>query len=529
MTTAADATLFTEPNPRAANIEWTPDLIRAAEIQASGGNLTLAADLVTFCRGDTKVQGDLRTRTRVLLGLPLTFEPGKGRKRKSSRVIKALEAEEDWWAALPEEQQSEVLIWGALLGVALVQNVWERDAKTGRVIPKARVWNPRWLRRDGDRWLLRVADGPFSTKEIEITPNDGTWWIYAPEGGNQPWMNGAWRAIARWVLLKLYALVDWGTYSGVKGGGVFLAKSPEKAEKSHRQALVDDLENVGRKAAIGLPHGWDVELLESTADSSRTFERQTETADRQIGYGLLGHNQTSEEGGSFAKAQSLDGVRVAILQSDATGFSTAVHDGLLVFWAEFNFGSADAAPWPHIEAAIPEDIKATAEAMSAALDASAKAMTQGIPVDREELARIYQIPVVEGAEFTDPQPPPAAPGQGDDEDEEEDDAPAPKKKPAAKAFITRAAKEGVSTAGRDDGQRYADNVGTEVRELVADEFRGDVAALRRLVAGAKDYKDLRARVVEFYEGLDPKTVARIAEKALILSKLGGHLSVLEDV
>lgn len=537
---AAESTVFVEPMARRSSVVWDPDLIRAAEIQADGGDLTLAADLCDFIRTDAKVQGDLKVRAGTLLGLPLTFEPGMGRARRANRVIKALEAEEDWWKAFPEGDVRDVLAWGSVFSFALCQNAWQLDPKSGRMIPRLRVWNPRWLRRTEGTWKLRVADGTFGTREIDITPNDGTWWFYAPDGGNdKPWMNGAWRSISRWVLLKRYALGDWGNYSGRKGSGVMLVTGGTDQHKDHRRKICDDLSNIGRDASVGVPDGWDVELIESTANTSQTFEKQTNNADRQIGYALLGHNQTSEEGGSFAKAQSLNGVRVQVLQSDAEGLSTSVHDGALEFWAAFNFGTKDVAPWPAWDASEPEDTKADADAMLAALDAAAKARALGIPVDREALAKKYKIPVVEGAEFLEPAPLPDPNAPQNSGDDEEEDEPPPKKKffsaaqraaiASAVSAVERAATEGVSVQGARDGQRYADALGTDVRNRVQKEFRADVAALRIVIDGAKDFKDLRKRIVDFYEGLDPATIAKLTEKALILSRLGGQFSVLEDL
>lgn len=543
MNQVADTTVYREPHTRSASVEWTPDLIRQAELQAGIGNLRLAADLCDFCFTDAKVLGDLDIRSGTLLGLPFSFEAGMGRKK--NRAIRALEAGEDWWSAFPEAQQIELLRWGALLGAGLAQNGWVLDETSGRVVPHLKVWNPRNLRQLGDgTWLLTVADGDFGTKEITITPGDGVWWLYTPKGGSQPWMRGAWRAISRWVLLKRYALVDWGNYSGRKGSGIFLGIPPEGAKPEHRKALAEDLADMGRDAAVVPPPGYDVKLIESTANTSQTFEKQTDTANREIGYGLLGHNQTSEQGGSFAKAQSLNGVRVQVLAADAAGYATAIHDGALTFWAEFNFGSALLAPWPTWDATVPEDTKSEAEAANSALDAVDKAITLGFPVDRPAVAKKFKIPVLEGEEFAEPKPlpKPVAPGQKPDANTEDDVAdgkakPKPKKPPTkvhdifgrVVGEVIPRALPAISRSGLTNGQLYADAVADDARDSAAKVFRGDLKELLDVIEGAETYDELRTKLVAFYVDLDGSKLAKLTEKAIVLAQLGGRLGVLEDL
>lgn len=568
MNQAANTTVYREPNTRSASVEWTPDLIRQAELQAGIGNLRLASDLCDFCFTDAKVLGDLDIRSGTLLGLPFSFEPGEGPRK--NRAIRALEAGEDWWLAFPEAQQIELLRWGALLGIGLAQSAWELDERSGRVVPHLKVWNPRNLRQLGDgTWLLTVADGDFGTKEITITPGDGVWWLYTPKGGSQPWMRGAWRAISRWALLKRYALADWGNYSGRKGSGIFLGIPPEGAKPEHRKALAEDLADMGRDAAVVPPPGYDVKLIESVANTSQTFEKQTDTADRQIGYGLLGHNQTSEQGGSFAKAQSLNGVRVQVLASDAAGYATAIHDGALVFWAEFNFGTALVAPWPTWDSSPPEDLEAGATAMSSMAKAVEDMRAQGINVDVAALAAKYNVPVADdeqgrskGALYeyhfkygiltvnearerlglepvkdgdvpaTAPTAPTAVDPNADPKDDpNEGDEPAPPngKPPKLPKKAHAIAQRAPARTGFLNGQLYADAVADDARDSAAKVFRGDLKELLDVIEGALNYDELRTKLVAFYVDLDGSKLAKLTEKAIVLAQLGGRLGVLEDL
>jgi hypothetical protein len=151
-----DSLVAVEPRTRRSIQEWTPAMFRSARLQADNGHLSLAADFADALMGDDRVGAALSTRANGLVSLPITFEPARGMKR----LVKALEAGEDWWAAYPATALSQLLRWGIILGIGLAQTVWtDRGSSINRIIPVLKVWNPRHLRRDieNNRWLLKTG------------------------------------------------------------------------------------------------------------------------------------------------------------------------------------------------------------------------------------------------------------------------------------------------------------------------------------------------------------------------------------
>ena len=168
--------------------QWTADFVRAAQAMADGGSLRLAAELCDVLLADDRVQGCMLALTRGFFGLELTFEDGVGRRRRRAR--RALEAEEDWWRSFPEEDLSQLVAWGIVLGVGLGRLAWKRER--GRMIPRLEVWHPKNLRFDchDRRWWVQTQSG-----EVEVTPGDGSWVLYTPGGRERPWSHGGgWRA-----------------------------------------------------------------------------------------------------------------------------------------------------------------------------------------------------------------------------------------------------------------------------------------------------------------------------------------------
>lgn len=408
---AGDAAV--EPSARTW-IEWTPALVEAAEIQCSAGSLRMAADLCHALLGDDRVVATLGVRTRGLMGLPVTFE-ASGDKRRSRRVLRAIEADEDWWQMAPEGALSELLLWGTLLGVGFAKLV-ATPGSSGRDLLRLEVWDPRWFRWDATRrtWLVQTDAGV----EVPISA-DGRWVIFTPYGEHAPWQRGIWRALARWWLLKHFARSDWARHSEVKAAGLLVGFNPSAAQPGEtdlspkqRKALSSQLTNLGRDAALVLPRGLDLKLVESTAKNFETYQAQIAAADAGIAIAALGQNLTTEvSGGSYAAAQVHQRVADYLRRADAETLSTTLREQVLVYWAAQNFRDPSVAPWPVWKVDPDADAKALGErwkALGDGLTALREHVPEGFVIDAEAIFEAHGIPLIE-APANDPPPlPPAA-------------------------------------------------------------------------------------------------------------------------
>lgn len=387
---------FLEPSTR-SYMEWSPALLRAAEISADGGQLQLAADLCDAMIADDRIKAVLDSRTDALLGRSITFDEGIGRKRKAA--LKAIQAEEDWYASFPETELKLLHAWGVMLGVGLAEIVWTEDpAHGGRVLPKLSVKNPRWLRYDYDAraWKLTVADEGGGTREITITPGDGKWILYTPYGAGRPWVYGAYRALSRWTLLKRYAIQDWGFYSERHGLGMLVAIGAE-GTREQRQEIAADLRALGRNIGIALPKGFDLKLVEASANTWQTYKAQIDTADNGAAVTILGQNLTTQVNDG-SKAATTEHGKVALGRTKADGetLSTTLHFQALQHWALFNFGDARLAPWPAWDTTPTEDLKDRAAMLQMLSQSVASLRQSGAPIDVRALLEEFAVPLLEG-------------------------------------------------------------------------------------------------------------------------------------
>jgi len=411
------------------SIAWTPDLIRAAEIYANGGSIRLAADLVDDMLGDDRIQLVIKRRVGGLLGKPLTFDAGMGRKKRAA--IKALEAEEDWWSILPEDKYSQLKSYALMLNIAPGTLTWSAS-KTGRLLPELEVWHPRHLRFDTTR---RVWVATTTTGEVVVNPGDGTWVMHCPFGRSRPWTWGLWRGIARWWMLKQFAINDWGVASDEIRVKAVTVDAGAESTVEDRKRLAREIVEMGRAGVIVLPPGYKYEIIEQKADTWKIYQEQINMANEAIAIAFLGNNLSTEvHGGSLAAAQEAGNVEIGVLRYDAESDSTWAHDQILTHWGELNYGSADAAPWPCYEIEPPEDDSKKADTLLKKSQALSSLKDAPPEVDRRALLEEAGIPLLAEAAV------PAAPVEPIAPAEPAPAEPPPDAEPKPDAVKTEAAK-----------------------------------------------------------------------------------------
>jgi phage gp29-like protein len=496
-----DTTTYGEQSVRSFT-SWTPGHIEAARAMADGGSLRLAADLCEALLGDGRVQGVLASRVKGMLGLDLSFEES-GDGRSAGRVGKAIE--DDFWTAFPEADLTQLVNWGVLLGVGLGELLWTEA--NGRVIPRLKVWHPRWLRWDWQsrEWRLAVDGG----SEITITPGDGKWVIFTPYGSNRPWSLGTWRACAKPWLMKDLAFDDWARFSEVHGNPIRVGIAPENANDELLKKVAASITKIAGKSSIALPKGYDLKLAEAVSRSWETFKAEIDAANVEIAVAIAGQNLTSEvKEGSRAAATVHNSVKHDIIESDAKATSTCLHDQALTWWAEFNFGSPALAPWPKWNTEPPEDDKAVAETEKTRAEgleklaaAIAAMRAQGIEPDVKALCQQYGVPVTSIG-------------------------PAPKTAPLRAQLA--AALAALPPASLLEGQAYCDELAAAGIETAQPVVQFAVDALKNAIESATSYEDLRSKVVEIYGDSDDAELAGVLARFGMLARLNGRYRVMQD-
>ncbi|MFO7178994.1 MAG: DUF935 family protein [Pseudomonadota bacterium] len=538
---------------------WTPSLLRAAEVQADGGNLKSAAAICDWLLSDDRVLSVVNQRVQAVTRLVPSFEPS-GDKRRSARAVRALEAEEDYWEGWPETELAQLLGWGILLGLAPARHQPSLDENSGRILPRPEFWNPQHVRFDitTRTWRARVVTvtgqgtfGGAATEEVEFAPGDGTWILHTPFGRNRPWALGSWRALAPLVLLKRYALSDWARH-GEKASLLTVTQDAQalanglipETTKEQRKALATDIYERGRDACVVLPAGFDLRLVEAQANTEHIYRSQIDMANTAIAINIRGGNLTTEvKEGSRAAAQTHAAQNdQSNLEFDAEALSTTVHDQSLRWWALWNFGDEQLAPWPTYPVRPRKDLLTRAQVYVRVADFAGRFEALGFEIDRQRLAEEFEADEwLKPGEKLDPdegaggEPSPSEDDDGTEDENDGDDGEGDDD-----------VEEGGGGGGTDgrfrlasgtptgrargflEGQLYADALTERSLERGKQALKPTIDAILEELDAARDYDDLRERLRARYRTMSPEELSGLVQSAMLLGELAGRTAVNRD-
>lgn len=491
-----DTTVYREPAQRQLTT-WNPGRVRSALAQMQLGDYALAGALADAVLADDRAQAALGTRINGVLSLPLRFEAADDTPH-AAQAAETLEL--DWWDIADEATLAEWMAYALLLGASLAELVWDTEGE--RVIPRLQVWHPSNVRRRGDEWQIRQAPDKWTG----ITLGDGKWTLLTPFGPRRPGVRALLRALSIPWLSKQYAITDWNQYSELHGSGTRVGKAPAGATAAERRSFRDDLANLASDSVVVVPEGWGVELLEAKVGSGVAFEKLISWADKAIAVAILGQNLTTDvEGGSLAAAEVHERVRYDLVQADTEVLATTLHDDTVTWWAEFNVGRRELAPWPDWDSAPPSDEVSAATALSARAQAlltlATAQQTTGLPIDWPELAARLNIPLLESGRRADRHLATVRLASGDEVD-------------SAKGFVR--------------GQLYTDRLVDVTAGQAVTATRPMLDRVTEIIRDARDYDELRDTLLREYASLDVDELATLTESSLLLASLAGRLAVLGD-
>ena len=526
-------------------------MLRVVERTSDSGNMEMLGDLCDQLLADERIRKGYETVVGGLLSLDLTFEAsGDGRRR--GRAVKALEADEDWWAAFPESELQQFLTLGRLAGVSWGQLVWTKHK--GRLVPRLEPWALSHFRYDWQQrqWFVRGIGGV----EIKVTAGDGQWVCYMPYGSYRPWAYGQWRGLAPWWLLKKYAISDWGRTGAV--GASYVATPRENFEletnAKQRKELANDMYTLSQDGGVlVLPNGFDLKVVEAMANTARNYGNQISASNTAIDIAIQGQNLTSEvEGGSRAAASVHAKVENRIIRSVGSTTATCLHDQALVHWAQYNYGDASIAPWPVWDTDPPEDTKAEADGQKAFGEAMSAVQKAGFEVTNvDELAEKHGLKLKKVEKEEPPVPPPTDPNDDDPPVPPKAPVPVPPKKKNAAAgepatgkawkqqALTDAPPAGFAASlasgapasknpGFVAGQLHVDAIVEHATEAANAALEPLLGKLVQAIDGAADLEDMREKLRALAPDLDATELSELVYRAMLLGEMTGRFSVSRD-
>lgn len=475
----------------------------------------------------------LNTRVLGLLACDLAFDPSEDANKARARVV-ARDAEAIRSVTFSSEHVAPLLRWAVLMGFALAELIWDTGEGDEAWQVTLKPWHPSFVYYN----LITRKYGVYTENGVqEITPGDGKWFLYAPSGPYRAWIQGAVRSCAIPWLGRQYAFRDWLRYCEMHGLPMRKVKVPTDANDPEKQALYGSIMAMGSAAVLQLPQnadgtGWDVELLEATDGSWKTFQAAEESCNTKFAIAILGQNLSTEvQGGSFAAAKVHGNVRQDYLEADAQTLAQAFRSQVLKPWAEYNYGDPNLAPHPRWETAPPEDLKAKSD-MLVQLGTALTAFAQAAPdIDVRTLLEGFDLPLRTQAEMDAAAPPPPVPGAPGGPLPPNGNAPTPPNGPAPVAGpppgvpVLNSRASGTPRAAVQ-AQLYVDSLADKTTAHATQAFRPDVDQILLALNQGADFDDVRRHLLASYSRAPhPHALEQLAEKATTAATLAGHHAV----
>lgn len=377
--------------PTIPQTRWYLAQLEAAEYDADGGNLELAAKLMRAARTDGVFGGVLSTRTGGLVRLPKRF-------RGDADVVNALQTSAgDVRSVFDEMFPSQELALLAADGVTLGVGVGELVPVDGRDYPVFVRLEPQFLvyRWIENRWYFKSVAGL-----LPITPGDGRWILHAPGGRMSPWVNGIWRAIGRSFIRKEHAALHKDNWEGKLANPARVAVAPSGAGEQQADNWFKAVMAWGVNTVFGMRPGYDVKLVESNGRGWESFNKTIDAANTEMIICVAGQTVTTDGGTGFANADVHKSIRADLISETADALAYTVNTQGIPAFVAARFGEEAINSKPCVvewDVTPPRDRAAEAQALGATATAlqqlTAALQPYGLTPDVAALALRFNVPV----------------------------------------------------------------------------------------------------------------------------------------
>jgi phage gp29-like protein len=532
---------------------WDVPSIKSALDSHELGQFQQSALLAEAMTRDDRIHATLNTRVLALLGCELSFELPKRVNKAKAKAARRLVA--DFWPEMAtEEATSSMLRWSTLMGFSIAEIIWETSESTW--MPRLKVWHPQftYFNLITRKYVVLTGQGP-----VEVTPGDGKWIVYAPQGLYRGWMSGSVRAVSIPWIGRTLSFRDWLRYNEVHGMPFRKAITPAGADPAATEAFWNSVVNLGNEPVFECPTGmgmdgklgYDIQLVEPANQNSwEAFKEFRADCDKAIAIEHLGQNLTTEATSSgLSRGDAQSEVRQDYLEADEKTFGACLQAQLLRPFCLYNSGDERLAPLPKRDVEPPKDVAGETAARATAATTLTALATLSVPVDVRRFCEDVGIPLlppVDGepplvlsAPFDSVEAPAVTKNEARARRRlpaiTEDGPLVAPQAPGAMPFdavpevaTTTLARPALPRKGAIAGQLYADRIADAHRDKAAEAMRGDLAKLSQLIESAASFDELRASLATFYADMDPTKLAEIVEHALVLADLTGRHSFRED-
>ncbi len=298
-------------------------------------------------------------------------------------IVPASDAPDDVQAAefideclknLPFDQICMDLLDAILKGYAVSEILW--DIVDDKIRPVAILSRePRRFLFDEDTRLRLLTIENRTVGEV-MPDNKFIVHRYGGKAGN-PYGRGIGSKLYWPVFFKRKGIEFWLVFCEKFGSPTAVGTYTPGMPESEQDKLLRVISDIAQNTAVVVPQGCDVRFLEAVRGGVTTYEQLCRYMDEQISEAVLGETLSTNIGdaGSYAAAETHNGVRQEISCADADLLSDTLKRDLFRPIVEFNFPTAQV---PSIRRFMPVPDTAKDDAFSKKLDWLSKAAALGM-------------------------------------------------------------------------------------------------------------------------------------------------------
>lgn len=308
-------------------------------LRARGFDLQVYRDVLR----DDQVKATFQQRRAALVSREWFVEAASD----APRDREAAEAVEANLGRIRFDRICDLMLYGLFFGWAVGECMWR--IADGRVeLADVRVRDRARFRFDALRRLLLIT----RERPQGIPLPERKFWSYdaGADHDDEPYGLG----LAHWlfwpVFFKRHGLKFWLIFLEKFGSPTVVGKYPQGATEEERERLLEAAAAVASEAAIRVPEGFELTLLEAARAGTATYGDLYDRMNAAITKIVLSQTMTTDDGSSLSQAQVHEHVRDEVTRADADLLMSSFNAGPVAWLTEWNFpGASPPRVWRRVE------------------------------------------------------------------------------------------------------------------------------------------------------------------------------------
>ncbi|MDP2808655.1 MAG: DUF935 family protein [Rhodocyclaceae bacterium] len=318
-------------------------------LERGGGDYALYREVLR----DDHVMAAVQQRRRAVIARPWEVRPGGTRAiDKAAADFLRENIEAVGWDTVCDK-----MLMGVFYGFAVGECLWAPDGRHWR-LDAVKVRDRRRFGFDGENRLrLKTVQQPLG----ELMPGK-KFWVFATGADHDDAPYGL--GLAHWLYWPVWFKRNghrfWAVFLERFGTPAAVGKYPNGTSEDEQKKLLEALRALRRDAAITVPDGILIELLEATRSGTADYATFVAQMNAAILVATIGQTASTQgTPGKLGNDEEQGDVRMDIVKADADLLSASFNAGPARWLTEWNFpGAAVPGIWRVIE--DPEDLETRA-------------------------------------------------------------------------------------------------------------------------------------------------------------------------